>query len=353
MNQPRFRMIAAGLLLAAQAPAQTPALPQTYTFIATSNMSGPMTVTVNRNGSKELIEMAGAAGGIHLRLLYDFQAHRIYTIDLDAGRCTTQEYSSPYAPALLDPVGGAEETARETRSLRTVRREPVNGTAARLVEGAFPGGEGKYRFWLEEKFGFPLKQAVVLGNGPERLLYEIRKISYTPSAATLFNAPAQCARIGGVSNANGGSAEISVEATAQGEATLGAGAPSGKPAAQAGDPNRLAGKWDFTGKDGAGVEWRGTLTVEKLDANSFDPAKYSNVCDLGLSSAKSGRGVSGPCLYDPRTKTLTLAGGEDSRAYSFTAVLSPDGAGLTRGVWVDRSGSGSWSAVRSSGQPKR
>jgi hypothetical protein len=356
MEKRIFCTLAAASLLAVEAPAQAPALPQTYAFTASSRMSGPMTLTVNRNGSKELIEVDGASAGVHLRVLYDFQAHRIYTTDLDGGRCTTQQYASAYAPVLWDPIGGGAEQIQGTRSLRTIRLEPVNGIAARLVEAALPEGQGKYRLWLEEKFGFPVKQAVVLGSGPERLMFEIRKISYAPPAATLFTAPAQCTPIGGVSNANGGSAEMSVEATAQGQATLGGGAAA-KPAAavQAGDPNRLTGKWDFTGKDGAGTQWRGTLTVQKLEPNSFDPAQYSNVCDLDLSSANSGKGVSNACLYDPRTKTLSLTGGEDSHKYSFTAVLSPDGASLTQGRWVEgASGTGAWSATRNSGaQPKR
>lgn len=354
MKKPVFCIIAAGLVLTVQAPAQSPALPRVYAFTATSNLSGPATLTINRNGSKELIEVAGASDGPHLRLLYDFQAHRIYTTDLDAGSCTTQEYASAYAPVLWDPIGGAEEDVVQTRSLRTIRREPVNGIAARLVEAAIPDGDTKLRYWLEEKFGFAVKQAIVPGSGPEKLLFEMRKISYAPPAATLFMAPARCTRIGGVSNANGGSAEFNVEATAQGQAVLGS-APVEKQAAQAGDPNRLAGKWDLVAKDGAGTQWHGTLTVQKLEPNSFDPAKYSNVCDVDLSSAKSGKGVSNACLYDPQTKTFSLSGGDGSHKYSFTAVLSPDGASLTQGRWLEgASASGVWSATRSSGaQPKR
>lgn len=352
MKKRTFCVIASGLLLVMRAPAQTPTLPQTYAFTATSNMLGPMTVTVNRNGSKELIEMAGSSGGLHLRLLYDFQAHRIYTVDLNANRCTTQEYASAYAPVMHDPIGGAEEMVRETKALRTVSRENVNGIAARLVEAALPGGQGKYRYWLEDKFGFPVKQTIVMGNGPERLLFEMRQISYAPSAATLFTAPAECTRVAGVTTATGGHAEMSVgaeEQTQSGEA----GAPAGKQAAQTGGAV-LLGKWDFTGRDGTGVQWRGTLAIEKLEPNSFDPAKYSNTCDLGLASANSGRGVSGPCLYDSRTKTFSFAGGGASSKYAFTAVLSPDGTSLTQGRWVEgASENGSWSATSKAGARPR
>ena len=342
-----------GLTLVMQLQAQAPSLPQTYSFVANSNMMGPATIKVNRNGSKELIEVTGTSGGYHLRQLYDFQAHRVYTVDLNGNRCTSQEYTSAYAPVQHDPIGGGVEMAKQAGSLRTIGREAVNGTAARLVEAPLEGSQGKYRIWLDEKFGFPVKQAVILGAEPEKLLFEMRQISYAPSAATLFTAPAQCTRVGGVTSATGGSAEMAVDVTVQGQASL-SGAPAGKPAPAVGDGKTLLGKWGFTGKDGAGVQWRGTLTITKIEPNSFDTARYSNVCDLELTSANSGKGISAACLYEPRTRTFTFAGGEDSHKYSITAVLSPDGKSLTQGRWVEAaSGNGAWSAASNAGvQPK-
>ena len=148
-----------------------------------------------------------------------------------------------------------------------------------------------------------------------------------------------------MTSATGGHAEMNVDVAVQAQKGL-AGAPEGKQAAQTGGAV-LLGKWAFTGRDGAGVQWRGTLTIEKLEPNSFDPTQYSNTCDLSLSSANSGKGMSNACLYDPRTKTFSFAGGEDSHKYSFTAVLSPEGTSLTRGRWVEgASGDGAWSAAR-------
>ena len=340
-----------GLTLCMQLHAQAPALPQTYSFVANSNMMGAATVKVNRNGSKELIELTATSGDYHLRQLYDFQAHRVYTVDVNANRCTSQEYTSSYAPTPHDPIGGGAEMAKQTAALRTIGRETVNGNAARLVEAPLEGSQGKYRIWLDEKFGFPVKQTVILGSEPEKALFELRQLSYAPSAASLFTAPAQCARAGGVTSANGGSAEISVDVTARGQATLSSG-PGGKPAAAAGDGKTLLGEWEFTGKDGAGKEWHGSLTVAKSDPDRFDTARYSNVCDLDLSSANSGKGISGPCLYEPRTRTFALAGGEGSRKYSITAVLSPDGKSLAQGKWVDASGNGAWAAVKADAQSK-
>jgi hypothetical protein len=331
-------------MLTAQAPAQSVTLPQTYAFTATSNMMGPMTITVNRNGTKELIELAGSGGGYHLRVLYDFQANRIFTVDLNSKQCTTQQYVSPYAPSLHDPIGAAGETGSQAGALRAISRESVNGISARVVEAQLAEGQGKYRIWLEEKFGFPVKQTVFLGSGPERLVFEMRKLSYAPPAAAMFAEPAGCTRIAGTTNANGGSAEMSVGATVQSEAALGGAQPANR--APKGGGNVLAGKWEFKGKDGAGVQWSGELAITKLQPNSFDPASYTNECDISVSSANSGKGMSGPCLYDLQTRRLSFSGGDGSSKFSFTAVLTPDGKSLAQGRWVEGASSdGSWSAV--------
>jgi hypothetical protein len=343
MKRRIFGAAALCLLLAMSSHAQPQTQPQTYSFTASSLASGPSTLTVNRNGSKERIEVHTASGGVSLRVLYDFQAHRIYTTDLTNKTCTTQEYSSAYAPQLWDPIGGAAEYAAQIGSLPKVRKEAVNGMPAALVEAQV--SQGKARYWLEEKYGFPVKLSYALGKEPERVMLELRELSYAPSAASLFAAPAGCTQIGGVSTANGGHAEMAVSASVAGAATLG-GADE-KPAAQAGDPKALMGKWDFTGKSAAGVEWHGTLTVEKLDADSFDSSKYSNVCEFDLASEDSGRGVSGPCLYDPATKKFSMTGGRMSNAYSFTATLAPDGKSLTQGSWVEGARApGTWTAKR-------
>lgn len=335
---------ALGWMLAAMlAPAQP--LPDTYSVVATGEMGGPLSIRINRNGSKELIEWRNQSGDLHMRQLYDFQAHRLYNLDLAAKLCGIQEYVSAYAPLNFDPIGGANDLTKEMAKdpPKILRTEAVNGMKTRVAEAVFL--EGKMTYWFDEKHGFSVKQTVTLKGKPERVVFEIRQITYAPSPASLFTPPPDCTPGGGVTSATGGHAEMNVDVTVQAQTDL-AGAPAGKQAAQTGGAV-LLGKWDFTGRNGAGAQWRGTLTIEKLEPNSFDPAKYSNTCDLALTSANSGKGVSGPCLYDPRTKTFSFAGGEDSHKYSFTAVLSPEGTSLTQSRWVEgASGDGAWSAAR-------
>jgi hypothetical protein len=339
-----FTFVIAALLLNPRASAQT-APPQTYSFKASSNLMGPMKVTVNRNGPKELVELATSTGTMHLRALYDFPAQRIYTVDLDSKLCTSQEYTSPYAPGLYDPVSGPEDLIKQSVSLSTVRREPVNGMNARLVESDVPDYHGKARIRLDEKYGFPLKQTLVIGKEPERVLFEMQQISWMPSPQSLFTAPTDCTKVAGSTNANGGHAEMSAEVSATGEANLGSSTQAQKKVTTA-DPNRLLGKWNFIGKDCRGKEWSGTLNITKLDADTLKLGQYSNSCDLSVESGNAGRGVAGACLYDGKTKVLTFSSDFGPSQYSITAMLSADGKSLTQGKWIDDQGPGSWSASR-------
>lgn len=341
-------LIVVGLLTIPQAWPQDLTPPQTYSFAAESNMMGPMTVTVNRNGPRELVDLASPSGSFHLRILYDFQEHRLYTVDVTSDQCTTQEYMSSYAPTLHDPVGSSDEMIQQARALATIRKEQVNGINARVVEAILPEQQGKYRLWLEDRLGFPVKQMVALGKEPESVVYEMRKISYAPSDPSLFALPKNCSKIAGTTDANGGHAEMNVDASADGQATFGDVAPE-KKAAPAGDPKRLLGKWAFTGKDGAGVDWSGTITVGKLDEDTFSRGQFSNLCDFDLQSGDSGKGMSGACLYDDHKKTLTFESDFGSDKFSLTAVLAPNGKNLTGGRWEDRSGKGTWSATSKNG----
>jgi hypothetical protein len=214
--------LALGLPLAANLPAQAPApsssLPETYSFTATESLIGPeMTVKGNRNGSKELIERTavprpGVANPFHDRVLYDFQAHRLYTTNLTSNLCSTQEYGSPNAP-MFDPIGGSQEMVGDfaIHPPKVVRTESVNGIAARLVEIDLPGNQGKYRIWLDAKYNFIVKFAAALRGAPEATQIEVKQLSYAPSPAALFTPPAGCSQIGGATTANGGHFEMSAE----------------------------------------------------------------------------------------------------------------------------------------------
>src|SRR5689334_930135 len=129
----------AAMLAASFAHAQPPfpKLPETYSFMAKSEMMWPKsTHRVNRNGSKELFEVVNEAGDFHLIQLYDFQAHKVYSRDMNARTCTVQKYMSPYVSALQDPIAGWEEIRAEMAKSTTkvLRTEGVNGIATRVLD---------------------------------------------------------------------------------------------------------------------------------------------------------------------------------------------------------------------------
>ncbi len=142
---------------------------------------------------------------------------------------------------------------------------------------------------------------------------------------------------------------------------LAAGAPgagrAGQPAG-AGVADLGFGNWSFTGKDMAGVVWTGTLGIEKLDTSMFDPLKYVAQGNLRIESADGGgKGANPPVQFDPATRVFTMGAESDYGGSVYTAVLSPDGKRLTKGVWKETErgsdekekrvvSEGQWSAVR-------
>ena len=132
--------------------------------------------------------------------------------------------------------------------------------------------------------------------------------------------------------------------------------PAGPQAVSLG-PGLGFGTWAFAGKDKAGVVWKGTLGIEKLDASQFDPQEYIAQGNLWIESAGGeAKGANPPIRYDPATRVFTMGAESDYGGAVYTAVLSPDGKRLTKGTWreTDRSSSekekrvvseGEWSAT--------
>lgn len=258
------RILFAAAMGAMLAGAQPTALPDTYSFVAMGEMGGPMTIKVNRNGSKEVVESKTASGNLHLRQIYDFQAQKLYNLDLLNKTCTLQTYVSPYVPMNFDPIGASKEMAAASASMPVVRTESVNGIATSVMERAIPEGRGKITYWLEEKYRFPVKTALAVTGRPERTVFEIQQISYAPSPESVFTPPSECNAVGGVTSATGGRAEMKVEAKAAATHHLSGKASAAKvtavrlrlePPSYAGPcPSRVRLVGDIT-TDGPGTVW--------------------------------------------------------------------------------------------------
>lgn len=213
MNIARVVHAALGAVLAAGV-VHAQALPDTYSYTAKSELVWPKsTHKVNRSGSKVLVEIINEAGDFHTLQLYDLAAQKVYSRDLNAKTCAIQGYVSPYVPNGHDPIGasGQMREAMAKDPPKVLRTESVGGIAAKVVDVSF-GERGKFTYWLDEKYGFPLKQTLTLKDKPERLLMEIQQLSYAAPAASLFVPPAGCTQTGDVTSATGGSVSRTIEA---------------------------------------------------------------------------------------------------------------------------------------------
>jgi hypothetical protein len=207
-----------GLLLAAgleqPSVAQT-MTPQTYSYTEDPGfpIMGPQVITVVRDGSKEVIDqvmppMEGRPKEYRGHLVYDFQAHTIYTQVLSdpASPCSVMTYTSATAPAEFDLISGAadlikELTADDKAPLKQVGAETVNGIPAKVL---FSDGAAKGKLWIADNGGFPVKVAVIGPDGKEETLIEMKHLSLAKPPASAFTPPSGCTKVAGESSATGG-----------------------------------------------------------------------------------------------------------------------------------------------------
>jgi len=163
---------------------------------------GPSVVKVSRDGSKEVVDqimppMQGRPKEFHTHLLYDFQAHRLYTqvvSDPDVP-CGVQEYNDPEAAPEVDPIGGSAALMKEISGpndkSKEVGTEILNGMPTKIVEITSP--EGNAKVWFTQEGGFPVKIVSIGKDGKETTMLEVKEISFSKPPASAFALPASCA----------------------------------------------------------------------------------------------------------------------------------------------------------------
>jgi hypothetical protein len=196
------------------------ALPETYSYTQDPAIPimGPMVVKLSRDGSKEVVDQvfppsAQQPKGFHAHLVYDFQAHKIYTqVMSDASvPCSVMTYGSPGAPPEFDVISGGADLMKELTSdakepMKKVGAETLDGVATTIFEENGSGGRGKV--WIADKGGYPLKVVAIGPDGKEQTIIEVKQLSFAKPAAAKFVPPAGCQEVQGVSTANGGHAEV-------------------------------------------------------------------------------------------------------------------------------------------------
>jgi hypothetical protein len=225
-----------------------PSPPQTYSLTLVSNLtevslfSGrEANVKIYRNGSKELVEVALAPGAgrskaVQMRYLFDFQAHKAYTLDVVTNACSWMKYVSADAPVNYDPITGSAVMLADTAKVKpkVLGTATINGIPTTVEEFAMPG-QGKTKIWLAEKGNFIVK---LEGLGPDDkpiMNMEVKAVSYGKPLDSLFATPPNCTTQTQGEWSNMGvnaHAETSVEAQGSGSANLATNQTQGEASAQ-------------------------------------------------------------------------------------------------------------------------
>ena len=222
-------------LVAAWLSAQSSA-PQAYTLTTISQMTEVSMFTgrasnlkIYRNGSKELVDLtvppAGAGSkGVHMSYLFDFEAHKAYTLDVVNNACSWMNYVSADAPVNYDPITGSAVMLAETAQAKpnVLGTETINGIPTKVEELVAPG-QGKTKIWLAEKGNFIVKLEGLGPDGKPIMSMEIKQLTYGKPPDSLFSAPPNCTTQTQGEWSNMGvnaHAETSVEAHGSGSANL-------------------------------------------------------------------------------------------------------------------------------------
>ncbi len=192
--------------------------PQVYSYTqdpATSLM-GPSIVKVVRDGPKEAIDQIlpvgpGRAKEFHNHILYDFQAHKIYTklISDPSVPCTVMDYTSPAAPDEFDVMNVSPDMKGFLAHATLLRRETVNGIPAKVME--MNADQMKVTAWFADPGGFPVKEIMVPPGGAPTTMLEVKQLSFAKPPASALAPPSGCKAVQGEATATGVHAEFGSE----------------------------------------------------------------------------------------------------------------------------------------------
>jgi hypothetical protein len=194
--------------------AQDTKLPQAYSLTLVTNQTEASMFTgrdsnlkVARNGSREAVDLTVApqgatSKGVHMRYLFDFQAHKAYTVDVPTNACSWMTYVSDDAPLFYDPITGSATMLPEKAraGLKMLGTQTINGIPAKAAEitppanGEPPPGvpvPTQMKVWLAEHGGFVVKQEITFRGGGSMHM-EVRQLSFEKPADSLLAPPANC-----------------------------------------------------------------------------------------------------------------------------------------------------------------
>lgn len=186
-----------------------------YTEDPAISIMGPTIVKIVRDGPKEAVDQIMAVGPgrdkeFHNHILYDFQAHKIYTklVSDPAVPCAVMDYTSAAAPPEFDMISGAAQDMKdmEKQHPKQVGSETLNGIATNVFEA--PVEEGKEKVWVAQNGGFPVKVVMTGPDGNATTILEVKQLSFAKPPASALLPPADCKTIQGEARATGVHAEF-------------------------------------------------------------------------------------------------------------------------------------------------
>jgi hypothetical protein len=234
---------------------------------------GPTIVRIVRDGPKEAVDQIlpvgpGRTKEFHNHILYDFQAHKIYTklMSDPSVPCSVMDYTSPAAPPEFDVITGSADSMKELlQHARQVGTETVNGIPAKVMEATFE--QGKETVWIAQNGAFPVKVVMRGPDGKSNTLIELKQLSFAKPPASALAPPAGCTTIQGEATATGAHAEF------------GGGGSSSKPATNV-TALKLEKIPPYTGSCPAHVQMVGAITTDgpgkvyyEFGAGAFDPGE--------------------------------------------------------------------------------
>ena len=238
------------LLLAPLLPAQT-TVPQSYTLtdstaMALESMSTGSAVEakVSRFGPREFVDVTAAAKAgkaIHAQHWFDLVAHKAYSLDLVKNSCSWMTYTGPDMPPMYDPVATPQPSAEDlaTFNKNVVRRENVNGIAARLSEST--SDQGKMSIWAAENGNYPVKAVMTFPGAQPMLMQEVKELHFVKPDIALLTPPANCtAHAQGEWTATGmsGHFDMNIDTEGSGSADLQTGKATGNVTVRSGSKPR-------------------------------------------------------------------------------------------------------------------
>jgi len=219
MPRSKTHLLTPFIALTALTPCLWPqtSVPKVYSYIQdpATGIMGSSVVKVARDGPKEAIDQIlpvgpGRAKEFHNHILYDLQAHKIYTklVSDPSVPCSVMTYTSPAVPDEFDVITASADSMKDFLAhAKLLRRETVNGIPAKVME--LTADQMKVTAWIADPGGFPVKEVMVPPGGAATTMLEVKQLSFARPPASAFTPPTGCKVVSGEATATGAHAEFS------------------------------------------------------------------------------------------------------------------------------------------------